>query len=89
MIPILQDEVKLHEPMIALDGGKDGLDFYRRIISQAPDHLEKKGVLILEIGHDQAEDVTRLIRETGAFTKVFVRKDLAGHDRVVYASALY
>ena len=66
-----------------------GLDFYRRIISQAPDHLEKKGVLILEIGHDQAEDVTRLIRETGAFTKVFVRKDLAGHDRVVYASALY
>ena len=89
MIPILQDEVKLHEPMIALDGGEDGLDFYRRIISQAPDHLEKKGVLILEIGHDQAEDVTRLIRETGAFTKVFVRKDLAGHDRVVYASALY
>ena len=89
MIPILQDEVKLYEPMIALDGGEDGLDFYRRIISQAPDHLEKKGVLILEIGHDQAEDVTRLIRETGAFTKVFVRKDLAGHDRVVYASALY
>ena len=89
MIPILQDEVKLHEPMIALDGGEDGLDFYRPIIRKAPEHLEKNGVLILEIGHDQAEDVTRLIRETGAFTKVFVRKDLAGHDRVVYASALY
>lgn len=89
MIPILQDEVKSFEPMMALDGGEDGLDFYRRIIARAPEHLKKQGVLMLEIGHDQAEDVTRLIKETGAFTKVNVVKDLAGHDRVVYAATLY
>lgn len=89
MIPILQDEVKLHEPMMALDGGEDGLDFYRKIIKEAPDHLRSQGVLIMEIGHDQAEEVSGLIRQTGAFTKVHVVKDLAGHDRVVYASALY
>lgn len=89
MIPILQDEVKVHEPMMALDGGDDGLDFYRTIIGDAAKHLKKQGVLALEIGHDQAEDVSQLIRETGAFTKVHVIKDLAGHDRVVYAITLY
>lgn len=89
MIPILQDEVKAHEPLMALDGGEDGLDFYRIIIEQSPDHLRSHGVLALEIGHDQADSVTDLIRKTGAFTKVYVVKDLAGHDRVVYASALY
>lgn len=89
MIPILQDEVKTHEPIMALDGGEDGLDFYRTIIAEAPAHLKKQGVLILEIGHDQAQEVTQLIKDTGAFTKVHVVKDLAGHDRVVYSSALY
>lgn len=89
MIPILQDEVKAFEPMMALDGGEDGLRFYREIVAEAPKHLKKQGVLILEIGHDQAEDVSRLIKETGAFTKVNVVKDLAGHDRVVYARTLY
>lgn len=89
MIPMLQDEVKTHEPMMALDGGADGLDFYKKIIAAAPAHLKKQGVLTLEIGHDQAEAVTAMIRETGAFTKVNVVKDLAGHDRVVYAATLY
>lgn len=89
MIPILQDEVKAHEPLMALDGGEDGLEFYRIIIEQSPAHLRPHGVLVLEIGHDQAESVTNLIRKTGAFTKVHVIQDLAGHDRVVYASALY
>lgn len=89
MIPILQDEVKVHEPMMALDGGEDGLVFYRRIIEEAKNHLRKNGVLIFEIGHDQAEEVTELIQATGAFTKVHVVKDLPGHDRVVYAEALY
>lgn len=89
MIPILQDEVKAHEPLMALDGGEDGLDFYRVIIGQSPAHLRPHGVLALEIGHDQAESITNLIRQTGAFTKVHVVQDLAGHDRVVYASALY
>lgn len=89
MIPILQDEVKTHEPMMALDGGEDGLIFYRKIVDQASARLKKNGVLIFEIGHDQAEDVSQLIQETGKFTKVHVVKDLAGHDRVVYAEALY
>lgn len=89
MIPILQDEVKVYEPMMALDGGEDGLVFYRKIISQAKDHLRKNGVLIFEIGYDQAEEVSQLIQETGAFTKVHVVKDLPGHDRVVYAEMLY
>lgn len=89
MIPMLQDEVKTHEPMMALDGGTDGLHFYKKIISGAPRHLKKQGVLALEIGHDQAEAVAELIKETKSFTKVNIIKDLAGHDRVVYAAALY
>lgn len=89
MIPILQDEVKIHEPMMALDGGEDGLIFYRKIVDQAASHLRKNGVLMFEIGHDQAEEVSQLIQDTGKFTKVHVVKDLAGHDRVVYAEALY
>lgn len=89
MIPMLQDEVKTHEPMMALDGGSDGLDFYKKIIAGAPEHLKKQGVLAMEIGHDQAEDVAEMIKETKAFTKVNVVKDLAGHDRVVYAASLY
>ncbi len=89
MIPILQDEVKVHEPMMALDGGEDGLFFYRKIVQQASDHLKKNGILIFEIGHDQGEEVSQLIQETGKFTKVHVVKDLPGHDRVVYAEALY
>lgn len=89
MIPILQDEVKEHEPILALDGGKDGLDFYRRIITEASHHLKSRGVLALEIGHDQAMAVTKLIRDTAQFTKVQVVKDVPGKDRVVYANMLY
>jgi len=88
MIPILQDEIKAHEPLMALDGGEDGLDFYRKIIDRAPVHLSRQGVLILEIGQDQAEEVTRLIRDTMTFSKVHVVKDLPGNNRVVYAAAL-
>lgn len=89
MIPILQDEVKSFEPLMALDGGEDGLDFYRKIIADAPAYLRKNGVLVLEIGHDQAQDITALIKETKKFTKVNVVKDLAGHDRVIYTATLY
>ncbi len=89
MIPVLQDEVKSHEPMMALDGGEDGLEFYRKIIGEAPKHLKSQGVLALEIGHDQAAEVCGLIKKTAAFTMTHVVKDLAGRDRVVYASALY
>ena len=83
MIGLLQDEVKDHEPRIALDGGKDGLVFYRRIVEQAPDHLKKDGFLMLEIGHDQGEELKTMIERTGKFRDLIVLKDLGGRDRVV------
>lgn len=83
VIPTLQCEVALHEPMIALDGGEDGLDFYRRIISEAPDYLKPEGMLFLEIGHDQGEAVCDLARNTKRFEEIKIIKDLAGLDRVI------
>ncbi len=85
VIPTLMREVKDHEPMMALDGGKDGLDFYRRIIEGAPERLEREGILALEIGHDQAEAVTRMIEETEKFKKIEVLKDYGNNDRIVLA----
>ena len=79
----LQDEVRLYDPAGALDGKEDGLYFYRKIISQSPSYLEDGGYLIFEIGHDQACDVTGMMRAQG-FSDVSVKKDLAGLDRVVY-----
>jgi len=82
IIPTLQREIAEHEPLMALDGGEDGLDFYRRIITAAPDYLRPDGSLYLEIGHDQGSDVCDLIRETDRFDDITVVRDLAGHDRV-------
>lgn len=79
----LQPEVRLHDPGMALDGGADGLAFYRRITEESPAHLEDNGILMLEIGCDQAADVSELMRMNG-FTDITVKKDLAGLDRVVY-----
>lgn len=82
VIPGLDTEVKDHEPMLALDGGADGLDIYRKIISEAQDHLNENGCLMMEIGFDQADDIRKLIKEEGRFGEVRVIKDLAGLDRV-------
>lgn len=79
----LQPEVRLHDPGMALDGGADGLAFYRRITEESPAHLEDNGILMFEIGCDQAADVSELMRAHG-FTDITVKKDLAGLDRVVY-----
>ena len=78
----LQDEVRLYDPRIALDGKEDGLYFYRRIIEEAREHLSEKGWLLFEIGWDQKEAVSNLMEEAG-YTPVTVKKDLAGLDRVV------
>ena len=78
----LMPEVRDFEPIGALDGGADGLEIYRRLIAGAKDHLREGGALLLEIGYDQAADVTSLMREKG-FVAVEVIKDLSGHDRVV------
>ena len=83
-IGTLMDEVRLHEPYMALDGHEDGLYFYRKIAEEAPGHLRAGGSLFLEIGWDQGESVSELLRQQG-FTDVKVVKDLAGLDRVVEA----
>lgn len=84
IIPTLMPEVKDHEPMLALDGGTDGLDFYRRIIADAPSHLTHEGRIYLEIGYDQADTVSRLLSDAG-FSDIRVIRDYAGLDRVVAA----
>ena len=78
----LMPEVKDHDPMLALDGGEDGLIFYRRIIEGAHEHLVKGGDLLLEIGCDQAEDVMNIMKTNG-FIEINCIKDFAGNDRVV------
>ncbi|MDO4485925.1 MAG: peptide chain release factor N(5)-glutamine methyltransferase [Bacillota bacterium] len=83
MISILQEEVKKHEPLKALDGGRDGLDFYRTIVSEADKHLKPGGFLMLEIGHDQGEDLRKMLKDSQKFTPAEVIRDLPGKDRVV------
>ena len=78
----LSKQVK-KEPIIALDGGYDGLDFYRKIISKAYDYLKFSGYLILEIGYDQKEDVIDLIKKQDKYNKIYCKKDLCGNDRVI------
>ncbi len=82
VIDTLMPEVKEHEPRLALDGGEDGLDFYRRIIGESPAYLNGGGRLYLEIGCDQGDAVQELLLEKG-FREVNVVQDYAGLDRVV------
>lgn len=83
MIAVLQEEIKNYEPREALDGGRDGLDYYRRIIKEAPEYLKKDGFLFFEIGHDQGEDLRKMLKDDGRFTPAEVIRDLPGRDRVV------
>ena len=78
----LEEEVREHEPRIALDGGEDGLDFYRRIVAEAGGFLSPGGILAFEIGHDQGGEVERYMEKAG-YCPICRRKDYAGHDRVV------
>lgn len=80
----LPREVRDHEPHLALDGGADGLDFYRKIAAQAQSFLKPGGFLILEIGYDQGRTVPALLRECG-WEEIRVVRDLANLDRVVAA----
>lgn len=82
VIDTLEPEVRLHEPLSALDGTADGLYFYERIVTESRNYLKENGVLLFEIGHDQGEAVSRLMVEAG-FKGVYVKKDYAGLDRVV------
>lgn len=85
VIPTLMEEVRDYEPLIALDGGEDGLDFYRKITREATEHLYSGGMLFFEIGYDQGEAVKLLMEEEG-YEEVTVSQDLAGLDRVVYGT---
>ena len=78
----LMPEVREYEPRMALDGDADGLKFYRKIIDECKEYMEKDGYIIFEIGYDQSEQVKELLRQKG-FTDIEVLKDLSGNDRVV------
>ncbi len=80
----LQIEVSLFEPMIALDGGKDGYNFYRRIITDAKEYLTDNGILAFEVGHDQARTIQSLLDDAG-YSNIEIYKDLNNIERVVIA----
>lgn len=79
----LQEEVKLYDPYVALDGREDGLFFYRRIVKESIPYIKRDGCLLFEIGCEQAEAVAGLMEKAG-YKDIRVKKDLAGLDRVVY-----
>lgn len=85
VIPTLMEEVRNHEPIKALDGDTDGLFFYRKITQEAGKYLYPGGMLFFEIGCEQAEAVSGLMKKAG-FREITVCKDLAGLDRVVYGT---
>ncbi|MGH4138482.1 peptide chain release factor N(5)-glutamine methyltransferase [Clostridium sp.] len=84
VIPTLMEDVKNYEPHIALNGGKDGLDFYKRITKESLLVLESGGLLAFEIGYDQKEEVSDILIKSG-FKRIECIKDLAGNDRVIKA----
>lgn len=82
VIATLQEEVQ-KEPVLALDGGKDGLDYYIRIIKEAKTILKNNGIIIFEIGYDQLDDIKNIIKENNEFKLLESVKDYGGNDRVV------
>ncbi len=83
LINKLQPEISMYEPVMALDGGKDGLGPLRHIIYRAHTCLKPGGSLLLEIGHDQKEDIRRIVNSCGNYEQVVFTKDYSGYHRVV------
>ncbi len=81
IIENLQEEVK-KEPMLALDGGESGLNFYKKITREATNFLNKDGILAFEIGFDQGEDVSKIMKEN-KFKNIEIKKDISGNERIV------
>jgi len=81
----LDDEVKDNEPIIALDGGEDGLDFYKVISNNAREYLKQDGILAFEIGYDEATNVSEILVNNG-FKNIRVIKDYSNRDRDIIAS---
>ena len=84
VIKNLSKEVK-REPELALDGGIDGLDFYRKITEQAMDYLKIGSYLCYEIGYDQKDEVIDILKKHENYTNIYCKKDLGGNDRVIVA----
>lgn len=81
-IQTLDKEVQM-EPKLALDGGEDGLDLYRRIIKEAYKYLNNNGTLALEIGYNQKDKVINLIKASNMYKDIYSKKDLSNNDRIV------
>lgn len=77
-----------NEPNIALDGGKDGLEFYKIITENAYKYLKPKGILALEIGYDQKEEVINLLKFTNKYENIYSKKDLAGNNRIIVCNII-
>ena len=84
VIAQLQPELR-HEPRVALDGGKDGLDFYRRLVRFAPEYLRKAGILLMEMGFGQRQAIEEMIGKAGTLAIMDIVKDYSGIERVVMA----
>lgn len=83
-INYLSKEVQ-EEPEIALDGGNDGLEFYRKIIKEAPNYLKLGSYLCLEIGYDQKQEVFDIFKNYKTYSDIYSKKDLYGNDRIIIA----
>jgi release factor glutamine methyltransferase len=79
----LPDEIRLHEPREALDGGPDGLDVIRELVAAAPAHMKPGGWLLVEVGHAQADEVKALMAQTDALNEITTVRDYGGIERVV------
>ena len=82
VIDTLDREVQ-NEPKIALDGGQDGLYFYKIIANEAWKYLKQNGILAIEIGYDQRDEVIKLLKDTGKFKDIYSKKDLSGNNRII------
>lgn len=88
MVLELQPEVTQHEPHLALDGGADGLDAVRQLITLAPDYLRSGGIWLVELMAGQAAIVAQLLHQQGSYTNIQIYADLAGIDRFVLAQRI-
>ncbi|MEA3492904.1 MAG: peptide chain release factor N(5)-glutamine methyltransferase [Candidatus Margulisiibacteriota bacterium] len=84
-IETLETDVKDWEPIQALDGGVDGLDYIRKLVNQAPDYLNSNGRLLIEIGFDQGGKVKSLVENNGKYKTIEIIRDLSGKDRILKA----
>jgi release factor glutamine methyltransferase len=83
--PALPATVRCYEPRVALDGGSDGLWFYRRLLAEGPRYLAVNGIIIVEVGYRQAGDVSRLLQQSQQWELLEIVKDYGGIERVVVA----